>query len=168
MDVRAKHPGGYWYPGNDQWLEVLRALRRFRAAETDMRSRLKSDMDLNDTDLAALRHLIAAEVDGHDTSPADLARELGITTAATAKLLARLAGSGHIRREPNPCDGRAQLLHPTSSAHEEVQRALRGMHERMRRVAEALTPLEQATVVRFLDAMSAAVDGDPVRSKQRL
>jgi DNA-binding MarR family transcriptional regulator len=151
----------YWYPSDDEStdraVEVLRSLRRFHAADFEMRQRLRTDMDMNETDLRALRHLIAAEQSGPAIGPTELTRLLGITSAATAKLLARMVASGHIRRVPHPADQRAQLLYATPAAHHEVRKTLNAMHERMLAVAESLTPTEQGTVIRFLDLLSLTV-----------
>jgi DNA-binding MarR family transcriptional regulator len=122
-----------------------------------MRQRLKTEMHMNETDLRALRHLIAAESEGNPIGPTDLTRQLGISSAATAKLLARMVGSGHIRRELNPLDRRAQLLHATAAAHREVRQTLESMHGRMLAVATSLTADEQNIVINFLDALSAVV-----------
>jgi DNA-binding MarR family transcriptional regulator len=151
----------YWYPtaneSTDRAVEVLRSLRRFHAADFEMRQRLRTDMDMNETDLRALRHLIAAAQATQAIGPTELARLLGITSAATAKLLARMVASGHIRRVPNPADQRAQLLYATPAAHDEVRKTLNAMHERMLAAAESLTPSEQDTVIRFMDLLSASV-----------
>ena len=155
-------PGSYWYPSSDadtdEAVHVLRALRRFRATDVGMRRRAQADMDMNETDLLAIRHLIKAETDGKPASPTELSRVLGISTAATAKLLARLALSGHVRRERNPHDGRAQVLYATPNAHAEVRLTLGDTHRRMLEVAEQLSPVERHAVVSFLDAMSSALE----------
>jgi DNA-binding MarR family transcriptional regulator len=151
----------YWYSAEDDEavaaITVLRALRRFRATDQTMRHRTEAEMDMNETDLAAIRHLIAAEAQDETVSPKKLSDVLGITTAATAKLLARLVASGHVRREPNPRDGRAQVLFATPNAHSEVRLTLGAMHRRMLEVAEQLTLPEQRAVIDFLDEMSAAL-----------
>jgi DNA-binding MarR family transcriptional regulator len=151
----------YWYPTTDEEtgraVEVLQALRRFHAADFDMRQRLRTDMDMNETDLRALRHLIRAEQSGAAIGPTVLTRLLGVSSAATAKLLARMVASGHIRRVPNPADHRAQLLYATPAAHDEVRKTLNAMHARMLTVAESLTGIEQTAVIRFLDLLSASV-----------
>ena len=140
---------------------MLRALRRFHAADFDMRHRLRTDMDMNETDLRALRHLIRAERSGESIGPTELTRLLGVSSAATAKLIARMVASGHVRRVPNPSDHRAQLLYATPAAHDEVRKTLNAMHARMLGVAESLTADEQATVIRFLDQLSASVNASP-------
>jgi DNA-binding MarR family transcriptional regulator len=154
----------YWYRGRDGGtagaLEVLRALRRFRVNDTGMRRRAQADMEMNETDLMAIRYLIRAEANGKPASPTELTHVLEVSTAATAKLLARLVRSGHIRREPNPRDRRAQVLYATPDAHREVRSTLGASHRRMLEVAERLTEAEQKVVAFFLDEMSRAI-ADP-------
>ncbi|MDJ0348542.1 MarR family transcriptional regulator [Cryobacterium sp. PH29-G1] len=134
---------------------MLQAVRRFRVADTTMRHRAQAEMQINETDLMAIRHLIACERRHTVASPKDLSEVLNISSAATAKLLARLSVSGHIRREVNPDDGRAQRLFATQSSHDELHRALDDAHDQMLQVALDLTVDQQAAVVHFLDAMSA-------------
>jgi MarR family transcriptional regulator, organic hydroperoxide resistance regulator len=45
----------------------------------------------------------------------DIARELGITTGGTSKLVDRIEASGFCRRLPNPADRRSSLLELTDS-----------------------------------------------------
>ena len=124
-----------------------------------MRSRTATVMSVNATDLAALRHLVAAERLGESVSPTELAMYLEISSAATTKLLNRLAQLGHIRREPHPTDRRAQLIVATDEAHAAIRQALGHSHERMLTVVTALSADERQTVIRFLDALGAAVNG---------
>lgn len=153
--------GSYWYPDSDAEavgaVEVLRALRRFRTSDADMRRQAQNDMDMNETDLLAIRHLIRAEANGTPAGPTQLAKALNVSTAATAKLLARLVNSGHVRREPHPHDRRAQVLYATANAHSEVRSTLGAAHQRMLEVAESFSPEQQQTVVHFLDQMSGAL-----------
>ena len=139
-------------------VDVLRAVRRFRAADVAMRVRARSDMEMNDSDLVALRHLIAAEERSEPIGPKDLSVFLGISSAATAKLLSRLEAAGRLRREPHPSDRRAQVLHATRRAHDEIRRALGAAHQRMLAAAERLTAPQQRAVVSFLDELSGAMD----------
>lgn len=149
----------YWYDpkkaGVSSAMEVLRAVRRFRVADTAMRHRAQTEMHVNETDLMAIRHLIACERQHRMASPKDLSEFLNISSAATAKLLSRLSASGHIRREVNPDDGRAQRLFATRSSHDEIRHALEGMHQQLMQVTLELTADQQLAVVHFLDAMSA-------------
>ncbi|WP_297373193.1 MarR family transcriptional regulator [Cryobacterium sp.] len=165
---RSADSAGYWYPDAGpltservRAVAVLRAVRRFRAADVAMRIRARSGMDMNDTDMVALRHLIAAEERSESMGPKDLSVLLGISSAATAKLLTRLEGAGRLRREPHPTDRRAQVLHATRRAQDDIKRVLGAAHQRMLAAAERLTAGEQLAVVRFLDELSGAMD-EPV------
>ncbi|WP_166787924.1 MarR family winged helix-turn-helix transcriptional regulator [Cryobacterium adonitolivorans] len=169
-DPSRRDLGAYWYLDSAAGsgappvtaVEVLRAVRRFRAADVAMRIRARSDMDMNDSDMVALRHLISAEERSEPIGPKDLSVFLGITSAATAKLLSRLEAAGRLRREPHPSDRRAQVLHATRHAHDEIRRALGAAHQRMLAAAQKLTPPEQLAVVRFLDELSGAMD-EPIK-----
>ena len=151
--------GAYWYDRENTEQsaarDVLQAVRRFRVADAIMRRRAQALMHINETDLMAIRHLIACERGHNVASPKDISEFLNISSAATAKLLSRLEASGHIRREVNPRDGRAQLLFATTESHDEMRRTLGNTHEEMMAVALDLTRDQQGAVVHFLDAMSA-------------
>ena len=62
---------GYWY-GDDgshrDAVQVLEALRAYRAAETAMRRRTRDSMGMGETDLLALRHLLEATRAGRPLS----------------------------------------------------------------------------------------------------
>ncbi|TFD65251.1 MarR family winged helix-turn-helix transcriptional regulator [Cryobacterium ruanii] len=168
--------GTYWYDprkvGVSSAMDVLRAVRRFRVADAAMRQRAQAEMRINETDLMAIRHLIACERQHRTASPKDLSEFLNISSAATAKLLSRLSASGHIRREVNPNDGRSQRLFATRSSHDEMRQALSGTHDQLMQVALKLTADQQVAVVHFLDAMSAIAimprpDTEPQSSRRR-
>ena len=140
--------------------EVLAALRVFRSADAAMRQRAQMQLGVNETDLLAIRHLIQGQARHTPVSQKDLSAYLGISTAATAKLLARLSRTGHIRREAHAVDGRVQLIYATSSAHREVRRALGAVHGRMFAAAEELDPSERRAVIRFLTNVADAMSVD--------
>ncbi len=149
---------GYWYDRADpSTLDVLEAVRRHREAEALMRRRMRDDMDMGDTDVAALRWIIRQERAGRDATSAALARELGITTAAVTKLVGRLVASGHLERSQHPSDRRVMLLRARPGAHERLRRTLGPMHERMLQLAVSLTPVERAIVIDFLDRLAGIV-----------
>lgn len=163
-----KAPEGYWFAGPDGAVEILHALRRFRMADRDMRRRMSEGMDMNATDIDALRHVIARERAGEAVTPRDLASYLGISTASTTKLLDRLARSGHLRRHPHPGDRRSVVVTATDHAHAEVREHLAGMHRRMREVAEAVPEASRADVARFLDAMADCLGAEDTLEDQGL
>jgi DNA-binding MarR family transcriptional regulator len=160
--VSAEHPAsGFWYAddeGTKRSVAVLNAMRDYRTAEAEMRKRSRAAMKLNESDMLALRILLAAQSAGRNVSPTELSKSLGITTASTTGLIDRLVRSGHVERRPNPDDGRAVIIVPTTSSEVEVRVTLSDVHDRMVETARELTPAEAATIVAFLEKMRAAVE----------
>lgn len=149
-------------PYDDGVATILHALRALVSADQDMRRRISAGMDMNVTDLQALRMVIRAEREGRLVTPRDLASYLGITTASTTKLLDRLTTSGHLQRSPHPTDRRSVLLTATPHGHREIGERLRRMHDRMAEIAAAVPEHARGPVVEFMNAMAlefAAVDG---------
>ena len=152
----------YWYHLADpSVISLLEAVRRHRVAEAAMRRRTRDDMDMGDTDLAALRWIIREEHNGRPATSAGLARALGITTAATVKLVARLVAGAYIERSAHPSDRRVLLLSTLPGAHGRLRHALGPMHERMLRLAGSLDPDQRAVVVDFLDRLCGILDDAP-------
>lgn len=158
-----KAASGYWYPPDTARrraaVEVLNALRDYRASEAAMRRRTRSSMGMGETDLLALRFLLQAEASGKYIGPKELGSRLGISSASMTTLIDRLVKSGHIRREPHPTDRRALILRPTEHSDGEVRATLSDMHARMIAVAESLSDDEAEVVASFLRRMRDAVDG---------
>jgi len=164
MDARTiagSPPGaGYWYDdeGDASAVAMLAAVRRLRHADHEMRRRISAGMDMNTTDLEALRHVIAHESVEDPLTLLRLARLLGISGASTTKLLDRLSRSGHLRRAPHPTDRRALVVRATDHAHEEVRDRLAVMHERMLEVAQQVPLHSRRAVAEFLDALAEHLD----------
>ncbi|MDQ0735463.1 MarR family winged helix-turn-helix transcriptional regulator [Arthrobacter agilis] len=152
----AAGPGGH---GPDaEHLEALTdAVRSYRTAEIAMRGRSRDSMHLGRSDMTALRLLLQAKRTGRPLSAAVLARELGISTAATTVLIDRLARSGHAERRASPTDRRGVEIWPTASTDEEVRSTMGALHERMMAVVTGLRPEEYAVIHRFLGSLGAAM-----------
>lgn len=150
---------GYWYPHHQgaTSVDVLNLLRRYRSAETDMRSRTRSSMNMNETDLIALRYLLKAQREDRVVLQRDLVRTLGVTSASVTALVDRLVKSGHVRREPHPNDRRAVIVVPTVDSDNEVRETLGAMHQRMIALVDGLDENELAAVAKFLGGMVSAV-----------
>jgi MarR family transcriptional regulator, organic hydroperoxide resistance regulator len=90
--------------------ELFNDLIRFEIALWDaVDARLKSEHDLPLTHFEPLS--VIARLPGCRVY--DIARELGITTGGTSKLVDRIEASGYCRRLPNPADRRSSLLELT-------------------------------------------------------
>jgi len=151
---------GYWYGDPSQVakaIDVLNALRAYRSSEQAMRKRTRDSMAMGETDLSALRFLLAAEKHGRKVSPSDIAKRLEISTPSVTAMLDRLERSGHVERRPDPDDGRRLIVVATVDSDSEVRSTLGEMHVAMMDVAEELSPQEAAVVERFLRRMAEAV-----------
>ena len=138
--------------------ETLFAVRAFSDAMDRMHSGMKGDMDMNNTDLAALRMLIVREQRGETVSPHDVAHHLRISTASTTKLLDRLSATGHLERRPHPHDRRARVVVLTDRTRREFFTHFGAHLASMTAVAEEYTDEELGVIARFLGELAEAVD----------
>jgi DNA-binding MarR family transcriptional regulator len=144
-------------------LDVLVAVRAFSDAMDRMHSVMKGDMEMNATDLAAIRMLIMREQDG-PVSPHDVARHLRISTASTTKLLDRLEDAGHLVRRPHPTDRRSRVIELTDVSRGEFYRHFGARLRGMRAVAEGFTDAELEASARFISAVAEVFDPPARRS----
>ena len=150
-----------WLPQTEHEHAVMRVLGSIRGmsdAMERMHSGMKGELDMNATDVAALRLLIIREQQGRPVSPRDIARHLRISTASTTKLLDRLVESGHVERLPHPSDRRARVVALTDVARAAFFRAFGEKLQAMRRVALAYDDAELDVIARFLDDLGGAMD----------
>lgn len=164
VDVSGDDEGGssasYWYESADPAVAMLSALRIFQASDQEMRRRMSAGMEMNRTDLVALRHVIAHELDEDPVTPMGLAQHLGISGASTSKLLDRLTASGHLERVPHPSDRRSRVIVATDHAHSQVRERLSAMHERMLEIAYDVPGESRQAVIEFLLAMAHHLDSE--------
>jgi DNA-binding MarR family transcriptional regulator len=161
--MRQSRDSGYWYPSDDKvWggIDVLNALRRYRAAEVAMRRRTRRSMGMGETDLAAVRFLLEAQARDLSVSPKQLAVHLGISSASTSTLVDRLVRSGHVERTRHASDGRAIVLKATAVSDSEVRSVMGDMHTRMVEVTGTLSPADAAVISAFLERMTFAIDDE--------
>lgn len=107
---------------------------------------------LSTSEVHALRHL-AMGLDG----PADLARRLGVTTAAASGIVDRLVGHGHVERRPHPGDGRRTVLALTDHGRAEVFTLLAPMFRSLAALDDTLDDADRDVVDRFLAGAISAV-----------
>ncbi len=138
-------------------LSALEAVRAFSDSMDRMYAGMRGDMDMNTTDLAALRMLIIREQNGEVVKPHDLATHLAISTASTTKLLDRLTEAGYLTRKPHPTDRRARIVALTEAARHEFHRHFGQRLKAMREAMVGYTDDELRAVVRFLSDMESAM-----------
>lgn len=153
-----------WVPQNDRdelVMDVMKAVRAFSDAMDRMHGGLRGEMDMNASDLAALRMLIIREQRGQWVSPHDIAAHLAISTASTTKLLDRLTASGHLERRSHPHDRRARIVVLSDGARVDFYRHFGERMRRMRGVMESYSDAELRAIARFLADMEGALDEVP-------
>jgi DNA-binding MarR family transcriptional regulator len=141
-----------------QVVRVLESMRRWRETEAELSEASRRYMKLGNTDMRALRYLIAAQRNGAVVTPSSIAAHLGISTASTTKLLDRLAAGGHVRRLPHPTDRRSLAIEVSEDTSVAARATVGRIHARRFDVAASLAPEERDVVIRFLDELVATAE----------
>lgn len=121
-------------------------LREILDVTSDFEKRLGEQLTVNSTDLAAMQHLIQ---DGPLT-PTELARRLGVTTAAITTAIDRLTAVGHVTRQPNPSDRRGVLVVPAPQSVGKAMGMLLPMIMGIDRVLSEFDDEQQAVIAAYL------------------
>ncbi|MDN4595788.1 MarR family winged helix-turn-helix transcriptional regulator [Leifsonia virtsii] len=152
-----------------QVVRLMAAMRAWRDADQRLSFASRAHLKLNETDMKALRYIIASMNADVPVTAGALSDHLHISTASTTKLLDRLERAGHVVRRPHPTDRRAVTVEITPETHREVRRTMGLQHARRFELVRSLSPADRETVTRFLEDLSAttlttaaaAADDDP-------
>ncbi|GAA2116745.1 hypothetical protein GCM10009843_07210 [Nocardioides bigeumensis] len=150
-DSRDSLPGSS-IPASGMETSTLRALRALMKTAGLVPGAVARRAGLSETELSALEVLADAP-----TGPAELARHLGVTTAASSGIVDRLAARGHVERRPHASDGRRTDVELTASGRAEVLAHLMPMFEGLYELDSRLTPEEAAVVEAYLREATAAL-----------
>lgn len=142
----------------EQIVRVLTAMRDWREAEQKLSFESRTHMRLNETDMKALRYIIASMNADVAVTAGALSEYLHISTASTTKLLDRLEKAGHIERKPHPTDRRAVTVEITEDTHRQVRKTMGQQHARRFEVVRSLTPGERDVVTGFLTALKESTE----------
>jgi DNA-binding MarR family transcriptional regulator len=107
---------------------------------------------LSTSELHSLRHLMRGPM-----GPVDLAKVLGVTSAASSGVVDRLCSHGHAVRRPHPDDGRRTEVVITDSGRAEVTARLRPMFIGLAELDASLSDDERVVVERYLRGATAAM-----------
>lgn len=107
---------------------------------------------LSVSELHSLRHLVAAPM-----GPVELAKALGVTSAASSGVVDRLVARGHAQRRPHAADGRRTEVVVTESGRREVFTMLAPMFARLAEIDASLDEGERVVVERYLRGAIAAM-----------
>ena len=140
----------------DQCVRVMDALRGWQEAARKLSEASKRFMKLNESDMRAIRMIIRARRQGQVVTPKDIAREVGISSASTTKLVDRLVAAGHLVRAQHPSDRRTVCIEVTESTRVSAHETIGRQHARRFDAAAAMSPDDREAVIRFLTALSEA------------
>lgn len=131
---------------------LLAPLRDLVEAAVRMRHTVARAAGLSEHEMVALQHLGRGSV-----GPAELARLLGVSTAASTGIVDRLAARGHVVRRAHDADRRRTELHLTESGRAEVMAHLSPMLTALRALDDDFTDDEKAVVERYLAGATEAL-----------
>lgn len=140
-----------------QIARLMESLAGLREAEQTLSQASRRYMRLNETDMRALHYLIVCANRNLVATPGGIAHHLGVSTAATTKLLDRLEQGGHIVRAPHPTDRRALHISITADTRLAAMETVGRQQAKRFYAAARLTPSERDVVIRFLVDMTQEI-----------
>lgn len=141
-------------PKDDGWAQTpsLIALRALTRVAEQVPASVARRAGLSHNEMRAL-DLLAEEPRG----PAELARALGVSTAAASGIIDRLEERGHATRVAHDSDGRRTSVTISPEGRAEVSSYLMPMYRELARLDADLDPAERVLVARYLDGVVRAM-----------
>lgn len=151
-DEKAQRPPHTAYVEDWEQTSTLLTLRELLQVAQQVGPTIARRADLGHSELAALELLVERQV-----GPADLARHLGVTSAASSGIVDRLVARGHVVREADESDGRRTRVVLTDSGREEVLGHLMPMFLGLQQLDAGLSAQERSVVDRYLRGAIEAI-----------
>jgi DNA-binding MarR family transcriptional regulator len=141
-------------PGVPEWRTTgtLSALQELVEVSETVPAVVARKAGLSTSELHSLRHLMRGPI-----GPVDLAKVLGVTSAASSGVVDRLVGHGHAERRAHPADGRRTEVVITESGRAEVLARMTPMFESLAALDATLTDDDRVVVERYLRGATAAM-----------
>jgi len=95
-----------------------------------------------------------------------IADGLGLSAATVSVGVRRLEKAGLLERQPDPQDGRAVQLHPTTQGQTLCQRALAFRRDKMEALLKGLTPDERTTLLTLLEQAVTSAEEEASTARQ--
>jgi DNA-binding MarR family transcriptional regulator len=140
-------------PGLAELDDTTLAVRALISASQDLTVRMARRMGVNVSDMTAILWLS----EHGPVGSAELARRLGISTAATTVLVDRLERAGHVERVRNTDDRRRVTLTETSEARAAALRAWLPAIQEIDEVSRSLSEPERAFARDLLSRLTTAM-----------
>lgn len=136
----------------DLLLRTVDALRAYTETSDRVIDQHGAARGVHRTDLRTLSLLMRRQAAGLETTPSELARQLGISSASTTALVDRLVGAGHAERERSDRDRRSVKVVATESAFRDGQAIFAPIARHTGEALGGFSDDELATAIRVLDA----------------
>lgn len=128
------------------------ALRRLVAAAELVRPAVAQQARLTPSEVRTLDLLSEGPL-----GPAEIARRLDVSTAASSGIVDRLVAHGHAVRTPHPSDRRRQVVRITDSGRRDTTRLLVPMLQRLAELDASLDEHDRDVVTRYLEEAAEAL-----------
>jgi DNA-binding MarR family transcriptional regulator len=132
--------------GPGQVREASMLLRDLLELTAQFELKVGAALSVNRRDFEAMQHLIAYG----PLSPSDIARRLGVTTAAATTIVDRLTAVGHVTRTPHPTDRRAVVVVPTPSSVTAAMSQIFPLISGVDGLLDGFTDTEQTAITEYL------------------
>lgn len=132
---------------------TLQLLRRLLDVAQKSGPAIAQRAHLSHSELNALEQLTRAP-----HGPGELAKHLGVTSAAASGIVDRLVARGHAERRPHAADGRRREVVLTDSGRAEVVGHLMPMFAALDELDSALTDEERVVIDRYLHGATSAIE----------
>lgn len=115
---------------------------------------LATELGVDRTGLEAMDHLMTTG----PTTPTELARRLGVSTAAMTLVLNRLEAAGHLRREPHPSDRRKLVVTASDETSERAYGHVAPLIDGVESLIDSLGEADRQVVEDFVRGLLVAYD----------
>lgn len=135
-------------------VQIADQLERVTQQQQQFERQLARRLAVDATGLAAMEHLMRAG----ESTPSELSRKLGVSTAAMTLVVDRLAGAGHVSRRPHPTDRRKVVITATPATATTAQALVEPLTRGVETLISSLDTHERQTVSTFLAGMLRVYD----------
>jgi DNA-binding MarR family transcriptional regulator len=142
----------------DDRTEVTLLARRLTVELEAFSRGFATQHDLHPTDVRAIVMLMDAARRGGSLRPADLSRQLDLSTASVTSLLDRLERNGHIERVRHPTDRRGVTVVPHDSMMQVGGAYFGGLQRRMVDVLATFGDEEVSAARRVIEALIGVIN----------